>query len=295
MIFAILLIFLIVFLLFSRNDNKYCFFFCYTFFLLSVHWFLVFVSFSQILVISIVFVIIFGSCVYFRFFQPTLWSTAYLFASFYVMVSMWFSNVLCLSPVTLTVTVNLLLLLLFVMFWTYHKELVCLNEGRRNNYLVCTTFVVWFFSQLVTSTLLMYVTDTSYEVYQENVSSNMLLFVVLTLVIAPIIEECIIRGFLYGWIRRYNKTFAFVVSTIIFVALHQTLAHIPITILMSLWSVMAYEKSGKLRTCIIIHMYYNFFSLCGGLLPIPYVLFLPYVSIPCYVAVICYLFARNRK
>jgi uncharacterized protein len=84
------------------------------------------------------------------------------------------------------------------------------------------------------------------------------LFLIVGGLIAPVAEEIVFRGILYGFFRRYGVIVALVMTTVIFVAAHMNRG-IPVTQAVGgIVFAMAYEVHGRLLTPITIHVLGNF-------------------------------------
>ncbi len=87
---------------------------------------------------------------------------------------------------------------------------------------------------------------------------NFLLMLLLVGVIAPIVEEVLFRGVLYGWLRARLPLFAAVViSAAIFAAAHVIPVLLPALLVVGLILALAYELSGSLWTSILLHSLQN--------------------------------------
>jgi len=97
----------------------------------------------------------------------------------------------------------------------------------------------------------------------------------LAIVLAPIVEELLFRGALYGGLRKKSKVLAYLVSTLLFAFLHilSFLSLIPTTTLFLMMLLYipsgialawAYEKSGSIWTPILLHALMNFIALALG-------------------------------
>ena len=90
----------------------------------------------------------------------------------------------------------------------------------------------------------------------------------ITVFLAPIVEETLFRGVVFGTIRRKNRVIAYVVSILLFSFLHvwqyllteadwrlliYVLQYIPISFVLA-WQ---YERSGSIWTPIAFHMLFN--------------------------------------
>ena len=84
------------------------------------------------------------------------------------------------------------------------------------------------------------------------------LAVVAVSVIAPLAEETLFRGFIYGWLRgRVPLAMAVAISALVFAAAHAELALlVPIFVLGCLLALV-YERSGSLVPGAIVHAIFN--------------------------------------
>ena len=81
---------------------------------------------------------------------------------------------------------------------------------------------------------------------------------VLAVIVAPIAEETIFRGYLYGVLKRYiGGIGAGVVSAGLFAALHMNLAALPALFVLALCLTLAYEATGSLLVNICMHGFFN--------------------------------------
>lgn len=86
-----------------------------------------------------------------------------------------------------------------------------------------------------------------------SAKTELLLFFLTGILIAPVAEELFFRGILYRYFRRWGVAMALIASTALFVVLH---AHrgLPVTqIVGGLLFAVAYESSGNLMVPITIH------------------------------------------
>jgi len=120
-------------------------------------------------------------------------------------------------------------------------------------------------------------TTPNTEVVHELAHNHFFLTAFLAIVLAPIAEELMFRGALYGGLRNKSKILAYIVSTLLFAILHvlsflfliptaslflMMLLYIPSGVALA-WS---YEKSGSIWTPIFLHAIMNFIALAlGGL------------------------------
>lgn len=82
-----------------------------------------------------------------------------------------------------------------------------------------------------------------------------------TIIIAPICEELLFRGIIFGLLRpKLSPFIALLVSSILFGASHFTLLHLIIGTLMGMVFCLVYEASGMILLPIILHSVYNLLS-----------------------------------
>ncbi|MDY6824192.1 MAG: CPBP family intramembrane glutamic endopeptidase [Thermodesulfobacteriota bacterium] len=86
--------------------------------------------------------------------------------------------------------------------------------------------------------------------------------------LAPIAEEVLFRGMVYGYFRRFGVVRAIVITTVVFTALHLTTTTVPIIQAVGgILFCIAYEKEKNLMVPIVIHMMGNGAIFLAGLVP----------------------------
>jgi len=82
--------------------------------------------------------------------------------------------------------------------------------------------------------------------------------VIAACVIAPIAEEFIFRGYMYGALKKHSdKIFAIIISSAVFSLVHGSVwAFIPLFVV-GIALAVVYEITGSLWTCIILHAIFN--------------------------------------
>lgn len=82
--------------------------------------------------------------------------------------------------------------------------------------------------------------------------------IVMAVVMAPIAEEVIFRGYFYGVIRRYGGRIpALLISSLIFAAIHIHLPSVPGLFLLAIILCLLYERTGSLWASIAFHAAFN--------------------------------------
>lgn len=80
-------------------------------------------------------------------------------------------------------------------------------------------------------------------------------------VLAPVIEEVLVRGFILpGMERRYGLWPAVLLSTLMFAAMHFNLAQGLVVLVIGLALALLYMQTRSLLACILMHAVYNLFS-----------------------------------
>jgi|SRR6185437_11611078 len=89
----------------------------------------------------------------------------------------------------------------------------------------------------------------------------------IVVVIAPLSEELIFRGYLYGVFRQHIGSLkAALITSILFAAIHQHLPILPGLFLLAVGLSLAYEATGCLLVPILIHSLFNFIGVLAAIL-----------------------------
>ncbi len=129
---------------------------------------------------------------------------------------------------------------------------------------------------LVAQLLQRSVVNDNQTVIETLLGHNPALMALCCCVFAPVTEECLMRGLVFGQIHRKSRVLAYAASVLLFAALHvwQTAAYHSVvnTLLVMLQYLpagialgWAYERSGTIWTSIFAHMLLNAIS-CGILI-----------------------------
>lgn len=108
------------------------------------------------------------------------------------------------------------------------------------------------------------------EMLQKGDQGLQVVMSIMAIAVAPITEECCFRGLLYNCLKKHScRIVAAVISSVLFGAIHMSLAQmLPLT-LFALLLCLLYEKTHTLRTCIIAHALFNVAGVLGSLYNAP--------------------------
>lgn len=97
------------------------------------------------------------------------------------------------------------------------------------------------------------------------------IMLVLAGVVAPVVEETMFRGYLYGVLKRYlGGVGAGLFTAGLFAAMHMNVAALPALFLLALCLTLAYEATGSLLVNIFMHGLFNLSMLVAILILAPH-------------------------
>lgn len=163
-----------------------------------------------------------------------------------------------LSVVSIVLCIDALIILCY--FCRNNDEPVVVTFG---DVLKLNLYIVFVF--ILTTNLLInlpeLMNDESTLEYLKEINENKMLYVLLSLFVAPLCEEIIFRRFLFRGIRQhFNFLISSVIISVIFVISHGTMSHI-VVLLGSLFLCYAMEKYNSVMICGLLHFVYNLCSL----------------------------------
>ena len=86
-------------------------------------------------------------------------------------------------------------------------------------------------------------------------------------VLAPIVEETVFRGLLYGWVAgRWGTIAAWIVSSVLFAAAHYEPAHVILVLPLGLWFGWLRRRTDSLWPSLVAHMVNNGFAVLASVL-----------------------------
>ena len=116
-----------------------------------------------------------------------------------------------------------------------------------------------------------------------KLSGRSLLSVILLgiglVIVTPVCEELLTRGFIFGKLRPYGNIFAIIVSSVIFAMLHHTIGGIIFALLSG--AVLCYIRiaSGSLIICMIVHSFNNLLAFMPLVIPARYRQYYLYITV----------------
>lgn len=101
--------------------------------------------------------------------------------------------------------------------------------------------------------------QTAIELFQRTKHSGWLATLVITaVVIAPMAEELIFRAGIFRYARtRLPRWLAFLLPALLFAAMHQSLATFGQLTMLAIVFSIAYERTGRIGTCMVAHALFN--------------------------------------
>ncbi|MBO4501989.1 MAG: CPBP family intramembrane metalloprotease [Clostridia bacterium] len=107
-----------------------------------------------------------------------------------------------------------------------------------------------------------------FERFYPNVSSSApagpvsrFVLVLMMVLLAPVAEELIFRGAVYGTLARYSQPFAIFVSALAFALAHRNPPQVINAFVLGVFLALAYAKTGSIAPCVFIHVINNSFSV----------------------------------
>lgn len=188
-----------------------------------------------------------------------------------------------LDSLTATVALNIVVATLVVVWWKSSKEHRITPCDAKGGFgaLLCMFLVMFVLGQVTGTMVENQFGSGAFGQYQTAMHSNAAIAVLLSLVVAPVAEECLVRGFIYKQLREgWSVWVAWIGQAVVFAMMHGTLVHVAPTFMTALFLGLVYERTGDLRWPIGFHMIYNLLVLFAGGVNVPDILCTPWVDIP---------------
>lgn len=92
-------------------------------------------------------------------------------------------------------------------------------------------------------------------------------YFIYTLIMAPILEEFLMRQYVFLKLVKKHRLFAYLCSALLFAILHGNLIQAIPALFMGLFFAYVYDFTKQLWCVILLHMFYNLLILGSGLIP----------------------------
>lgn len=160
------------------------------------------------------------------------------------------------------------------VFWRFLRDSLCL-AGKTLSRLIrglLLGFFLYEFLQvglgMLYEVLLPELTSPNDDAIRAMANENFRLVTVLTVLLSPLIEEPLIRGLVFGWVREKSRPAAYLISAAVFAAMHvigfigsapwtTLLPDLPLYALPGVALCACYEMSGTIWGPILLHMLIN--------------------------------------
>lgn len=157
---------------------------------------------------------------------------------------------------------------------------------------------VWLFGQITAAWVLATFGDAAFANYDSKLHDVTGWLAIgslfLTLFVAPLCEELLVRGVVFGSWKKLNPWFAFLGSSLLFAVLHGTMTHFVPTLLCGMLMAVAFSMTGSIWRSVVLHIGYNLGAAVLGSMSLPEVLFTPGVFILIDAAIFVWLCFEYR-
>lgn len=99
----------------------------------------------------------------------------------------------------------------------------------------------------------------------KGLPGNVLANLVLLALLAPLVEELVFRGLLYGWVVRWGGLAAWLVSSLAFAAAHYEPAHVVLVLPLGLLFGWMRWRTDSLLPSLVAHILNNAFALIAAM------------------------------
>lgn len=142
------------------------------------------------------------------------------------------------------------------------------------------TVLVYCFTSLFTSNLILRtIYDDSFMNGLETDANALLYSTLISIFLAPVVEEIVFRGFMYRFLSSFNRTAAMIITSAIFALYHGTIVHLYAAFFGGLIFCCIYDRTHKLRYPVAAHMIFNAVTVFISLIPYPDFMLEPWWSI----------------
>lgn len=160
------------------------------------------------------------------------------------------------------IDVTSVIYLFIVIFYYYCKAILPANIYDVYQYMISKVRQMYKSKLFIYQAIFIFLMTFSHacKIRVDLVDYKMLITFISTVVVFPIFEEVITRGFLYGYLKKYNKLISWTIVSLVFYGLHlqdATFWHIIISIIF----LRAYDNEKTILAPIILHMLNNVMNI----------------------------------
>lgn len=187
------------------------------------------------------------------------------------------------DSITTTAVLDIIIATFVVVWWKSKKEHRITPCNMKGGFvaLLCVFVAMFILGQLTGTMIENLYGAGAFAQYQTALHANPGVALLLSLFVAPIAEECLVRGFIYQQLRRgWSVWVAWIGQAVVFALMHGTLVHLIPTFMTALFLGLVYERTGDLRWPIGFHVVYNSLVVFVGSVPVADILCTPLVDIP---------------
>lgn len=141
------------------------------------------------------------------------------------------------------------------------------------------TVLIFCITSLFTSNLILR------TVYDENFMNNhvadddaLLCSTLISIFLAPVVEEIVFRGFMYRFLSSFNRTVSMILTSVVFALYHGTIVHLYAAFFGGLIFCVIYDRTHKLRYSIAAHMLFNALTVLLSIISYPNFMLEPWWS-----------------
>lgn len=178
------------------------------------------------------------------------------------------------DSVLATIFLDMTAAIVGLFYYRHHKFQktgeVYITKGLLISVAILFVFI-WLASQLTATVWYAYLGDSGIDRRNDNISqSSSLLYFVLTVIMAPICEEVLMRGIMFRHFRDIMPVpVAAVLSSFVFAVMHGAVVYIFVGVLFGLFVTLVYQMTGSLKAAIATHFVYNLITFFSGYIYLP--------------------------
>ena len=156
--------------------------------------------------------------------------------------------------------------MIIALFLAQYKESKPVEEREFNDvimaFMLIGCFLLWFVIQRTGVFVQALLQDPSTEAYVSTMDRDSVFYLVLSLALAPMMEELVFRDRCYRFFAKIMPSgWACVFSSLLFGLVHGTAIHVYIGFMFGVFLMCVYRMTGQLTVCMVLHSLFNLTSL----------------------------------